>query len=113
MEYEGAIYRGSGHFRQGRFGAKVVEAVAAEYGVGAEMMPERQRGTWLRPVAAKMLCRYGGLTQRAAAGMLRMTTGSAVSAQIRRLAAEQSQNRQLRRQLDRIERVLTAPSTAN
>lgn len=91
---------------------KILEAVAAEYGVDAGRIRERQRGTWLRPVAAKMLCRYGGLTQRDAAAIMNLKTGVAVSAQIRSLETERSENRLLRRHLDRIEQALISHNDA-
>jgi putative transposase len=99
---------------RGHVGAEeVLKVVAAEHGVAEERMSHRQRGGWVRPVAARMLCRYSGLTQREVAEMLKLKTGAAVSAQMRRLDAEQSGNRELRRQLDRIEEVLSSRGAAN
>lgn len=67
----------------------------------------RQKGTYVRQVAAKMLCRYGGLTQRQVAEILKLSTGSAVSMQLKKLNQALSGNRKLKKQVARVEHGLT------
>ena len=43
------------------------------------------KGSLARPIAAKMLCRYAGLTQREVADVFEIKTGAAVSTQLKRL----------------------------
>jgi len=57
----------------------------------------RRRNSPLRAVAASMLIRFGGLTQREVAACLGMGTGGAVSAQVRRLPELIRSNRRLKR----------------
>lgn len=64
--------------------AAIVGVVGEAFGL--ESGWERERRTDLcRPVAAAMLGKYSGLSQRAVAGLLGVSTGAAVSAQLRRL----------------------------
>ena len=49
------------------------------------MITERHRDNWARPVAAMMLGKYGGLTQRDVADAMGLNTGAAVSLQVRKL----------------------------
>lgn len=74
---------------------EILGAVCEELGVGRGEIGRRCRGTWIRPIAAKMLVKYGGLTQRTIAGLMGIGTGVSVSCQIRRLDAEIKQNREL------------------
>lgn len=83
----------------------VVESVS---GVGRKELVVQQRDCRWRAVAARMLCRYGGLTQRAAAKMLGMRTGVGVSCQLKRLVELATTDqafdkiiRKIERQLDR------------
>ena len=66
---------------------RVIEIVCGQLGVGREEVPRRQRDSLLRPIVAKMLCRYSGLTQRQAGEFLNLSTGAAVSIQLKTLAA--------------------------
>ena len=96
IQFEGAYYhvtvRGNARedlFRDDhdrtRLLDRLKQAVAARMGVEASELRRRRRGSALRGVASRMLCRYAGLTQRAAAGELGVGTGSAVSVHLRRL----------------------------
>ena len=85
---------------------EILEAVSLEFGVEHSEIFRRQRGGYVRPVAAKMLSRYGGLTQREIAGILKLGTGAAVSLQIKQFEELLPSNRSLRKKIERIEHVL-------
>jgi len=53
-----------------------------------------------------MLCRYGGLTQRAVAPMMGIRTGAAVCCQLRHLAQLVESDKDLEQRVRRIERQL-------
>ena len=59
--------------------ADVLRAAAAALGVQCGALQRRRRNSDLRGVAARLLCRHAGLTQRDAAAALRMGTGGAVA----------------------------------
>jgi REP element-mobilizing transposase RayT len=59
-----------------------------------------------RRVAATLLCRYCSLTQRKAAEVLGLSTGTAVGYQIRTLRSQRSRDRQLDRLVARLQRDL-------
>jgi len=63
----------------------IVKKVTGIYRVQADELRRRRRGSLLRPVAARMLCKYGGLTQREVAKRLGYGTGAAVCMQLKRL----------------------------
>jgi hypothetical protein len=69
---------------------------------------ERRRNSALRAVAACMLLRFGGQTQRETAAHLGMGTGGAVSAQVRRLPDLLVRDRRLRRTVSKIEERLAS-----
>ncbi|TFH17018.1 MAG: hypothetical protein E4H02_04025 [Lentisphaerales bacterium] len=85
---------------------EILEAVSREFVVEKTEIFQRQKGTYVRQVAAKMLCKYGGLTQRQVAEMLKLGTGAAVCLQLKRLQESLAESRALRRQIVRIERIL-------
>lgn len=85
----------------------VLEALADEFGVPVEAFRQRRRNSPLRAVAAQALIRFSGQTQREIADRLGMTTGGAVSAQLRRLPDLLEDDRGLRRRVRRVERKLT------
>lgn len=63
----------------------ILAVVAASAGVDVKDLAKRRSdGRW-RAVAARMLCQYGGMTQRAAAPLLGVRTGAAVCCQLRKL----------------------------
>jgi hypothetical protein len=86
----------------------VLNTVARALGVGVSALRERRRNSALRAVAAQMLVRFGGQTQRQAAGHLSMGTGGAVSAQMRRLPGLLAGDAPLRGTLAGIEQELAA-----
>ena len=59
--------------------------VAASAGVDVKDWAKRCSDSRWRAVAARMLCQYGGLTQRAVAPLLGVRTGAAVCCQLRKL----------------------------
>ena len=78
---------------------EVLQAAGAFCGQKRDELFCRQRGTIARGLAARWLCRYSGLTQRKAAQLLRLTTGAAVSAQLRVLARRLQKDAELRERL--------------
>ena len=66
------------------------------------------RGSMARPIAGLMLCKHGGLSQRAAAELLCYGTGAALSMQLKRLRAEIQSDKKMARQVSRIENVITS-----
>jgi putative transposase len=85
---------------------KILEVTSAEFQVDPEGIERRQRASYVRPVTAKMLCNYGGLTQREAAEILGLRTGAAVSIQLKNLSEALEADRGLRRHVARIEKTL-------
>ena len=57
---------------------RIVEVSCRHLGVEAGVERCRRRESWVRPVVARMLSRYGGLTQRAIAERLGVGTGKSV-----------------------------------
>ncbi len=64
---------------------------------------QRRRCSWDRGVAARILGRYAGLTQREVAQVLGIGTGAAVSRQIHKLSEQLLQDRRLRRLVEQAE----------
>ena len=85
---------------------RVLAIVCRRLGVDRRAVRRRQRGSPLRPVAARMLCRHAGLTQREAAELLDLSTGAAVSLQLKKLAQATTASRKLRTQLAAIEEAI-------
>lgn len=77
--------------------------VLINLGISADALAQRRRGSWGRPVFARMLCVYGGLSQREVAELLGIKTGAAVSLQLLRLKQKTEVDRSLRRQVAAIE----------
>jgi hypothetical protein len=65
---------------------RIIGVVSSVAGLDPKELVKRQRDCRWRGVTARMLCRYGGLTQRRAATILGVRTGVAVSCQLRKLA---------------------------
>lgn len=61
---------------------------------------------WSRGVTARMLIKYAGMTQREAAAELGLTTGAAVSIQLKSLARMQVEDRSLRNRIAAIDQEL-------
>ena len=63
--------------------AAILDVVCHHLGIKVERLQERARKSIARPVAAMMLSRYGGLTNRAIAKMLRLSSAGTVTFQLR------------------------------
>ncbi len=81
-----------------------MQAVVAEVlGQEARAFRRQRKGGWERAVLAKALVEQGGMTQREAATGMGVTTGAAVSIQLRRLQEALPLDAHLRRQVSEIE----------
>jgi len=85
---------------------RVLAETASSLGVEPEVFKVRRRNSVLRAVAARMLCKYAGLTQREAADVLQVSSSAAISKQQQRLSRELAENRKLRRQVGELEACL-------
>jgi len=74
---------------------RILDAVCAVLGVHRGEIKRRRRDSWLRPLTARMLSKYGGLTQRGIADVMGIGTGASVSDQMRRLEDERLWNKEL------------------
>lgn len=74
-----------------------------EFSVNEADFHKRRRKSYLRGVAARMLVRYAGMTQREAADALGVGTGAAISRQERKLAEDIKQDRGLRQSIENVE----------
>ena len=84
----------------------VIGIVSAELNVKPGEFNKRHRNSLLRAIAARFLCQYTGLTQREMARMLKMSSGSAVSQQMKKLSSTLPEDRVLARGVKRIEQRL-------
>ncbi len=85
---------------------QVLSITAEALNVSVESFQKKRRNSMLRGIAAWMLCRYAGLTQRAAAAELTLSSGTAVGQQLKKLKAVIAKNRQLRKQVEGVESLL-------
>ena len=85
---------------------KVLETVSRVMGVPVEEIGCRSRGQGARGLAALLLSRHSGLTQREVARELGLQWGSAVSWQVRRTDRLVKTDKGLRRKLEQAERSL-------
>jgi transcriptional regulator with XRE-family HTH domain len=82
----------------------ILEAVAAAGGVAVDAVLSRRRDSPLKAIAASLLVRHAGLTQRDIAQLLGMRSGSSVSHQLRRLRGALIADQRVARLLDASER---------
>jgi len=73
----------------------VLEVLAEAFGVGIDEFCRRRRNSPLRGIAARLLCHIAGLSQREAAKVLQLGSGSGVSQHIRALKKRMSEDRTL------------------
>ena len=85
---------------------KIVQVVCEELGVEESELGVHRKGSVLRPIAARMLCKYGGLTQRVVAELLELRTGAAVSAQLKWLKEATAERRDVKELLERTDQRL-------
>jgi hypothetical protein len=78
---------------------EVISEVCGLLGVGAEEVTRQRRDSLVRPLIAKMLCKYAGLSQRGVADRMGLASGAAVSQQLKRLEQAAGGSRELRRQI--------------
>jgi len=78
---------------------RILLSVCEGLGVERGALLRRRRDSLDRAVASRMLCDYGGLTQRQVAEILRLHSGAAVSAQLRKLTERLENGRPLRKQV--------------
>ena len=88
---------------------QILRAVCVGLAVERAALLRRRRDSRARAVASRMLCDYGGLTQRQAADVLGLRSGAAVSAQLHRLAEKLKTDTRLRRQMTDIAAELKNP----
>ena len=91
---------------------RVLAEVGEVMGVEPGDFKVRRRNSSLRGVASRMLCKYAGLTQRDVARALGMSSGAAVSSQLKKLAALMVGDRRLRQRVADIEARLDPLSKA-
>jgi hypothetical protein len=63
----------------------ILDRVCAHYSVTIEPLRAHRKSDQLKPVATWLLTKLGGLSQREVANLLGVTTGAAISAQLKRL----------------------------
>lgn len=85
---------------------RVLSTVAKAFGQSVQQLTQRQRGHPARAVAAMMLCRYAGRTQRETAAPLSLRSNAAVSIQLRALRRQMEKDRALREKVAVIEKML-------
>ena len=85
---------------------EILKVVYRELKLDARELQRWRKGDWQRSLAAYLLQKHGGLTQREIAGMIGVTTGAAVSAQLRQFRVRREREWGIRRALARIEKRL-------
>ena len=85
---------------------EILSVVCKVLQVNREVLTRRRKDSIIRPVVAKMLCQYGGLTQRQAAEIIGVRSGVAVCLQIRKVDERMKKDRGLQRHLAQIEEQL-------
>jgi REP element-mobilizing transposase RayT len=85
---------------------EVLGVVCEVLQVNREVLTRRSKDSIIRPVVAKMLCQYSGLTQRQAAEIVGVRSGVAVCLQIRKVDERVKKDRGLQRHLAQIEKLL-------
>jgi len=84
----------------------ILDILSDALGVNTDVFLQRRRNCPFRAIAARMLIRFGGRTQRQAAEILNMRTGGAVSAQARKFPKLIAENRRLRNTVLKLEKRL-------
>ncbi len=85
---------------------EVLAALCRQLGISPPDLRRRIRGSIIRPLAAHLLCKYAGLTQRQVAETLGLGTGAAVSIQLKNLRDTLARDRRLQETLAQAERLL-------
>jgi REP element-mobilizing transposase RayT len=87
---------------------RILAVVCRHLGVKPGEERCRRRGSWTRAVGARMLSRFGGLTQREIAGRLGVGTGKSVSDQLHRLSEALATDKTLDRLVNAVEKEVAA-----
>lgn len=82
---------------------KVISVILKYYELEMDQLKRQQRGTSYRPVTAKMLFQYCGMTQREIADFLVLKTGAAVSAQISKANEMELTSREIKKDLKELQ----------
>ena len=82
---------------------KVLAVVSEVLEEPQESLRRRQRNSWSRAIAVRLLCRYAGCTRREAADVLRMGSGAAARLQCTQLNEAMSRQAELRSIVRRVE----------
>lgn len=85
---------------------EVIRKVCEELGVEVGELKRQRRDSLVRPLAARMLCKYAGLSQREVADRMGLRSGATVSHQLRRLEKEAEKSKKLRAQIKALDAVL-------
>jgi len=85
---------------------EVLETVCHVLGMDRSKLLSRQRDSLARPVTAKALCDYTGLTQREIAEVFNLSSGGAVSKQLARLSRMAKENKSVQRIQKNIDRAI-------
>ena len=123
IEYAGAVYhvtvrgnQGSNIFRstqdRERFPSPMealLDGVCQVLEIDRSVLLSRQRESLVRPLAAKALCDFSGMTQREVAKLFNLSSGTAVSKQLARLSVMLNQDKSLRKVQEKINRVVQNP----
>lgn len=64
----------------------ILSAVCEAFAVDRQALYQRRRNSFLRPMASKFLCDYGGYTQREVGDMLKIGNGASVSKQLHKIS---------------------------
>ena len=85
------------------------KAPCAVLGVEESELCCRRRNSLVRPLVARMLCKYAGLSQRQVADRMGISSGAAVSQQLRRLEQKAKEHGQARAQIKALDTALSKP----
>ena len=87
---------------------QVLAELARLLGCERARFARRSKGTAHRPFAARYLTRFAGLSQREVAAILGVSTGAAISLQLRRFEALLADSRKLRSLAKKCDKALSA-----
>lgn len=80
----------------------IIYVICTAMGLEENKIYKRQRNNMVRPVAAHMLCKFSGMTQREVAKVLNIGSGAAVSLQLKKLNEQLSQDKTLSTMIEEI-----------
>lgn len=82
---------------------EVLRVVGGHFSVGDDWLQRRCRNSLVRPVAAKMLSKYAGLTNRAIAKILGLRSAGTVTEQLRKVLAATAVDKKMAGTLEAVE----------